>query len=1261
MKTRLKRGFTLVELIVVIAIIAILATVATVSYMAYVDHANLSSDRQEVAQLNSALTVKKYQLNFNAPQTMQEVRDLLDELIEGDFRTHPRSINQGYHYWFDISSLQLQLAKNIDDLPETNGFQLSLGRPVNTSNSSVWNYVPEAFAYETNKSYLFLDQSGSELSNIISSFYSVSNYETFTQLIQRVGSASLYQHEFETILSQTLFFTNEGNYSLDPSSAKSTMFEKDIELITNNFFDVEGELYSDVRLTQLTLIKFPSTVQYIFSKSLPIGENTKLIFPNMVEFEPDFLDLMDLDEPLDFPTITIGNDEYTLDGEFKDELTDMHNVPILLHFINGYEIKEFTLSFPNGDIELMTPMDIYHSGNETLRLKLSNFSNVNDGVIVSDKRVTYTSSQEEIAEIDRRGVITVHEYGEVTFTATSVADTSISRSVTLYVSAITNMQILESGNIISENDILNIRNKFYNPDVPEIGNEIQLSIGEIFFNTGSENVSGLNHDKSVTFTSSETNIAVVSDSGLVSILASGDFSITISFNQYDVQKTILYRSAFKEENYLINHFDNENFLYVIGNSNTFELDSIASIAQNVDLEFVIHLSVLDQVDNGSVMSQTGSFSYTYDTVARVVKFTGTGVAKLVISVMADVFETGEPIAIDTLEKAIEVVNGFNVVSYEQLRSNPGSTRVMLNSFTATTLGNATFNNNAILYGNGFTIDVDITFEQAGGRLITLDNGTIDNVIIDGPLVPYYNGSSTSNTDGAIDGAYFIHGIYSSGNDKIYNSYISGFRNQIRTFSATSTQLYIENTRFENGFMNINIFSNVELTLKNVTTVQTVQTVKDKNNTNVSVYGLGIFAENQNAGKIILEGEFNQYNWVNQSYVSYLPSDFRTSVNTFFSGSQLNNFKHNINGTTHINTGLLSTSPITLEDRRDASTQNEITYAQTPFTFTYLGQSVQGYFASHAQTSLIKDQSIVDYGYFVSTPYSVEVQRSIGTVITYQNTGFPNEVETPYIQSGLIPKAEYTEHQLRSMFVVNKFGVPLQINEMRIEKSDGTFVYSVAGTFVIQGNFDGILNLQFTVFDNYSYNPDGSFNGQVNEVRFYHQFSTKVTGLTPAVLDTSGITQGQSANNATKFIESGRIGDYDNQRGLLLNNISILDYVFLENGSIVEKRFTTLQDIKNLVSSGKLIITVNGEVKDIYADKNNVIVVMDAIENNIVNNRSYNVVFTYIGTTGNISETRTFNWSYTSIGGGLFGIYTGRISPDSMRISSTIINNNNKLN
>ena len=56
MKNRkLKRGFTLVELIVVIAIVAILAAVSVVSYIAFINQANESSDIQLVKQLNTVL------------------------------------------------------------------------------------------------------------------------------------------------------------------------------------------------------------------------------------------------------------------------------------------------------------------------------------------------------------------------------------------------------------------------------------------------------------------------------------------------------------------------------------------------------------------------------------------------------------------------------------------------------------------------------------------------------------------------------------------------------------------------------------------------------------------------------------------------------------------------------------------------------------------------------------------------------------------------------------------------------------------------------------------------------------------------------------------------------------------------------------------------------------------------------------------------------------------------------------------------------
>ncbi|MBN3489905.1 prepilin-type N-terminal cleavage/methylation domain-containing protein [Acholeplasma equirhinis] len=55
MTKALKKGFTLVELIVVIAIIAILSTVSIVGYNVFVDNANRSKAEQELAQVESVL------------------------------------------------------------------------------------------------------------------------------------------------------------------------------------------------------------------------------------------------------------------------------------------------------------------------------------------------------------------------------------------------------------------------------------------------------------------------------------------------------------------------------------------------------------------------------------------------------------------------------------------------------------------------------------------------------------------------------------------------------------------------------------------------------------------------------------------------------------------------------------------------------------------------------------------------------------------------------------------------------------------------------------------------------------------------------------------------------------------------------------------------------------------------------------------------------------------------------------------------------
>ena len=65
MTKALKKGFTLVELIVVIAIIAILSTVSVVGYSAFMKNANQSKVDQELAQVENILMAGSYRRNCN--------------------------------------------------------------------------------------------------------------------------------------------------------------------------------------------------------------------------------------------------------------------------------------------------------------------------------------------------------------------------------------------------------------------------------------------------------------------------------------------------------------------------------------------------------------------------------------------------------------------------------------------------------------------------------------------------------------------------------------------------------------------------------------------------------------------------------------------------------------------------------------------------------------------------------------------------------------------------------------------------------------------------------------------------------------------------------------------------------------------------------------------------------------------------------------------------------------------------------------------
>jgi len=76
---KLKKGFTLVELIVVIAIIAILSTVAIIGFTRVVDKANVSNDTQLVRNLNERMQLEEAATGYKKPETAHEAFILTED------------------------------------------------------------------------------------------------------------------------------------------------------------------------------------------------------------------------------------------------------------------------------------------------------------------------------------------------------------------------------------------------------------------------------------------------------------------------------------------------------------------------------------------------------------------------------------------------------------------------------------------------------------------------------------------------------------------------------------------------------------------------------------------------------------------------------------------------------------------------------------------------------------------------------------------------------------------------------------------------------------------------------------------------------------------------------------------------------------------------------------------------------------------------------------------------------------------------------
>lgn len=378
-----------------------------------------------------------------------------------------------------------------------------------------------------------------------------------------------------------------------------------------------------------------------------------------------------------------------------------------------------------------------------------------------------------------------------------------------------------------------------------------------------------------------------------------DFNLDGVVNSADIEAIMdILASPFNVKLNTIN-----NYVYKVGNLNEVTLDTFFSLqnGSNIDNKKVL-LTIYDE--NHNQLSSSTSVSATYskemssnEWKSKTIKFKGTGRVVLALGTSSK-----------RTELTLDVIDATNAKNYEDVKSVSSQNKIQTNLVL---LDDITITNDIVenqyklllfssknFYGNGFTIHAEnfvspSNNQNTKGIIALSGNANMDRVILRGPIYPeidYY---------GDKDWTYFISGLLVSGNAKVTNSYVSGGREAVRMDSG---DVVFENSIIDGGVMaNMFIYNATTLTLKNVTTIQNAYDTTV--GTSKKVKGVGIFiGEKATSGvKLIIDGYFNQYNWISKSDESYLTAtEYKTLIEQFFNNYGTT-FSHN-NGE-YLNAGI----------------------------------------------------------------------------------------------------------------------------------------------------------------------------------------------------------------------------------------------------------------------------------------------------------------------------------------------------------------------
>ncbi len=331
-----------------------------------------------------------------------------------------------------------------------------------------------------------------------------------------------------------------------------------------------------------------------------------------------------------------------------------------------------------------------------------------------------------------------------------------------------------------------------------------------------------------------------------------------------------------------------DFLYRVGNKNTVTVGSLFKYKDSVAEEDKNGSGVVVSVEKvDENMTVGGTFTAnTSDWTKGTIQFSNTGVVKVTIQD----YKFCTPTVL-----YLEVVDATNATTAASATSN---NIVLLNNVS----GSFSVSNNHTLYGNGFTVTLPTSYEAKSTAgfvgYITMNNGNLDNVRIEGPVYPVMNiyQSQSINNETQKEEYFYNSILINGGNCTISNSYISGSRTAVCIRGGNN--VVVENTTLSGGaFANMQVAGVNSLVLRNLTTVQ--EDVTDTYGKGVTAHGMGIYVDSSVAN-ITIEGSLDQYNWLSYDQWKSIVGTYESFFPAFFSDSKFEPYQGKRDNTTYVN-------------------------------------------------------------------------------------------------------------------------------------------------------------------------------------------------------------------------------------------------------------------------------------------------------------------------------------------------------------------------